>query len=64
VQGRVVDQDGLKKVLEKARVENPDTLVLVQADEGVAHGKVVTVMDMARREGLPRIAIATRADGP
>ena len=64
VQGKVVDQEALKKVLEQARAENPETLVLVQADEGVAHGKVVTVMDMARREGLPRIAIATRADGP
>ncbi len=64
VQGKVVDQEGLKKVLEKARAENPETLVLVQADEGVAHGKVVAVMDMARREGLPRLAIATRADAP
>ncbi len=38
--------------------------MLVQADEGVAHGKVVAVMDLARREGLPRLAIATRADAP
>ncbi len=64
VQGKVVDPAELKRVLEKARVENPETLVLVQADEGVAHGKVVAVMDMARREGLPRLAIATRADAP
>ena len=64
VQGKVVDQEALKRVLAQARAENPETLVLVQADEGVTHGKVVTVMDMARREGLPRIAIATRADAP
>ena len=64
VQGKVVDADALKKVLEKAHADNPDTLVLVQADEGVPHGRVVAVMDMARREGLPRLAIATRADAP
>jgi biopolymer transport protein ExbD len=64
VQGKVVDPDALKLILEKAHAENPETLVLVQADEGVAHGKVVAVMDMARRQGLPRLAIATRADSP
>jgi biopolymer transport protein ExbD len=64
VQGKVVDQDTLKQILVKAHAENPETLVLVQADEGVTHGKVVAVMDMARREGLPRLAIATRADSP
>ena len=64
VQGKVVDEAALKQVLEKARADNPETLVLVQADEGVPHGRVVAVMDMARREGLPRLAIATRADAP
>ena len=64
VQGKVDDPDALKQILERAHAENPETLVLVQADEGVAHGKVVAVMDMARREGLPRLAIATRADSP
>ena len=64
VQGKVVDEATLKQILEKARVENPDTLVLVQADEGVVHGRVVAVMDLARREGLARLAIATRADAP
>ncbi len=64
VQGKVVDEGALKQILEKARAENPETLVLVQADEGVPHGRVVQVMDMARREGLPRLAIATRADAP
>ncbi len=64
VQGKVVDEAALKQVLEKSRGENPDTLVLIQADEGVPHGRVVAVMDMARREGLARLAIATRADAP
>jgi biopolymer transport protein ExbD len=63
VGGKVVDEDALTRLLDQARVENPDTLVLVQADQGVAHGRVVAVMELARRHGLSRLAIATRDDG-
>jgi len=62
VGGKVVDEDQLTELLKKAFVDNPDTLVLVQADQGVAHGRVVAVMDLARRQGLARLAIATRED--
>jgi biopolymer transport protein ExbD len=62
VGGKVVDEGALAALLDKAHGENADTLVLVQADQGVAHGKVVAVMDLARRHGLSRLAIATRAD--
>ena len=62
VQGKVVDEATLTDVLAKAHQRDPETLVLVQADEGVIHGKVVAVMDLARRQGLPRLAIATRAE--
>jgi biopolymer transport protein ExbD len=62
--GKVVDEAQLKGALDRAHGDNPDTLVLIQADEGVAHGRVVSVMDLARRAGLPRLAIATRADAP
>ena len=34
--------------------------VVVKADERVAHGRVVQVMDKARTAGLTRFAIATR----
>jgi biopolymer transport protein ExbD len=62
VGGKVVDEDQLTEILKKAHGDNPDTLVLVQADQGVVHGKVVAVMDLARRQGLARLAIATRED--
>ena len=62
VQGKVIDEAALADVLAKAHARDPETLVLVQADEGVIHGKVVAVMDLARRQGLPRLAIATRAE--
>jgi biopolymer transport protein ExbD len=62
VGGKVVDEQQLVQLLDRAHGDNPDTLVLVQADQGVAHGKVVAVMDLARRHGLSRLAIATRQD--
>lgn len=61
--GKVVDEQVLAQIFDKAHGESADTLVLVQADQGVAHGKVVAVMDLARRHGLSRLAIATRDDG-
>jgi len=60
--GTVVTADELKAALEKAKVENPDTLVIVQADEGVPHGKVVEVMELAKKAGLGQLAIGVRAD--
>jgi biopolymer transport protein ExbD len=62
VGGKVVDEGALTAILDQAARANPETLVLVQADQGVQHGKVVAVMDLARRHGLARLAIATRAD--
>jgi biopolymer transport protein ExbD len=63
VGGKIVDEDTLARLLDRARGENPDTLVLVQADQGVAHGRVVAVMELARKHGLARLAIATRDEG-
>jgi biopolymer transport protein ExbD len=62
VGGKVVEEPELRGILEKAHEKSAETLVLVQADEGVAHGRVVAVMDQARRAGLTRLAIATHAD--
>ena len=62
VGGKVVDEEALRAALAQAREKAEDTLLLVQADEGVAHGRVVAVMDLARQAGLTRLAIATRAD--
>jgi biopolymer transport protein ExbD len=63
VGGKVVDEAALSEVLRQAAAASPETLVLVQADQGVPHGRVVAVMDLARRHGLGRLAIATRGEG-
>ncbi len=58
--GSVVTEDELKKALDTAKQKNPQTLVIVQADEGVTHGKVVRVMEMAKSAGLAQLAIGVR----
>src|SRR6185369_11577141 len=59
--GNVVSEDELKKALDEAKNKNPNTLVVVQADEGVPHGKVVAVMELAKGAGLGQLAIGVRA---
>jgi biopolymer transport protein ExbD len=58
--GNVVNEDELKRAFAKAQEENPDTVVIVQADEGVPHGTVVQVMEMAKSVGLGQLAIGVR----
>jgi biopolymer transport protein ExbD len=60
VAGDVVTVDELKKALTDAQAKNPSTLVVIQADEGVPHGKVVEVMEMAKGAGLAQLAIGVR----
>jgi biopolymer transport protein ExbD len=62
--GDVVSTEELKAAFEQAKAANPDTLVIVQADEGVAHGRVVEVMELARGAGLGQLAIGVREGGP
>jgi biopolymer transport protein ExbD len=58
--GDVVTEDELKQALDETKKRNPETLVVVQADEGVPHGKVVSVMEMAKAAGLSQLAIGVR----
>lgn len=58
--GNVATSDELKAAFDKAKAENPDTVVIVQADEGVPHGTVVEVMEMAKKAGLAQLAIGVR----
>jgi biopolymer transport protein ExbD len=58
--GAVVTGDELRRAFDKAKADNPDTVVIVQADEGVPHGTVVEVMEMAKKAGLGQLAIGVR----
>ncbi|RKH01038.1 biopolymer transporter ExbD [Corallococcus praedator] len=58
--GNVVAEAELKQAFDKAKELNPDTVVIVQADEGVSHGTVVQVMELAKQAGLGQLAIGVR----
>ncbi len=62
IAGKVLDDAALKAAFDDARRRSAETVVLFQADEGVPHGRVVQVMELARQSGLSRLAIATRAE--
>ncbi|MGO8971665.1 MAG: ExbD/TolR family protein [Myxococcaceae bacterium] len=62
--GNVVTADELKQALVGAQAKNPSTMVIIQADEGVPHGKVVEVMEMAKGAGLAQLAIGVREAPP
>jgi biopolymer transport protein ExbD len=61
--GKVRDDADLASTFEASAKLNPDTVLVVQADAGVPHGRVVEVMESARRAGLSRLAIATEIEG-
>ena len=59
VDDQPVTLDSLTSVLTRTAERDPETLVVIKADAGVEHGRVVQVMDLARGRGLTRLAIAT-----
>ena len=62
--GDVVSLEELRKALVDAELKNPSTMVVIQADEGVPHGKVVEVMELAKGAGLAQLAIGVRETPP
>jgi biopolymer transport protein ExbD len=60
VDGKEIAADTLRQLFEQAKARDPDTQVIVQADEATHHGRVVSVMELAKAAGLRRLAIATR----
>lgn len=57
---KVSGMEELRNVFVELRQEYQGDLIVVKADENVAHGLVVGVMDIAKSSGFSRIAIATR----
>jgi biopolymer transport protein ExbD len=54
-----VSIDQLVTIFTKTAQKDKDTLIIIQADQEVAHGNVVQMMDRAKKAGLVRLAIAT-----
>ncbi|MBI5544493.1 MAG: biopolymer transporter ExbD [Deltaproteobacteria bacterium] len=58
--GEAVAQAELAGRLGAAHRDRPEAMLVLQADEGVAHGRVVAVMERAREAGFSSLAVATR----
>jgi biopolymer transport protein TolR len=58
---QVMPPDDLKKALQKAADESPETEVQLRADALVPYGKVVEVMGAAHKAGLYRIGFVAEA---
>lgn len=56
-----VDTDRLKSIFINASKSSLESIVIISADEKAAHGKVVEVMDLAKKSGISRLAIETEA---
>jgi len=55
-----IDKSILGESLRQQLAKNPDTLVVINADDGVEHGRVVEVMDIARGADVAKMAIAVK----
>lgn len=62
VRGEEVEANALETALTEAQQARGSSTLIIQADEGVAHGRVVAVMEAARAAGFERLAVATRAE--
>ena len=63
VNGKNVEEKDLEAIFRSAFAKDRDTQVVIKADAGVHHGRVVGVMELAKQVGLAHLAIATKAGG-
>lgn len=57
---QAVDRAALGERLSAQLTKNPGLLVVINADDGVEHGQVVEVMDIARKANVAKLAIAVK----
>lgn len=60
-EGKAIELGALKERFQRLLTESPEAQVIIQADAGVSHGRVVEVMEVAKLVGVQRLAIATEA---
>ena len=59
VGGKLMRDDQLDGLFQAAFQRDKTTQVVLKADKGVAHGRVVGIMERAKQAGLTRLAIGT-----
>lgn len=58
--GKLIDPLKLTESVAAEIKEEPERTVVLEADTNVLHGKVIRVMDLIKKGGAERIAIATQ----
>lgn len=61
VAGTALSLQELERALSQHKERHARGAVIIQADAEVPHGRVVEVVDAAKRLGLPRLGIATKS---
>lgn len=59
VNGKLIHEGDLDNLFRAAFARDKSTQVVLQADRGVSHGRVVDLMERAKAAGLTRLAIGT-----
>lgn len=57
-----VDADLLLEYLKKSLMEKEDKLVIIRGDRAIPLGDAVSIVDIAKRAGAERVAIATEKE--
>jgi biopolymer transport protein ExbD len=55
-----VPRESLEPSLRAELAKNPELLVVINADDGIQHGKVVEIMDQARQTGATKLSIGVK----
>lgn len=55
-----VGRESLLQSLRQRLEKNSELLIIINADDGVQHGKVVEIMDEARQAGVAKLSIAVK----
>ena len=55
-----ISEESLRQSLSAELAKTPELLVVINADDGVQHGKVVEILDQARQTGATKLSIAVK----
>jgi len=58
--GKLIDPVKLTESVAINIKDEPEKIVVLEADQNVLHGKVIRIMDLIKKGGAERIAIATQ----
>jgi biopolymer transport protein ExbD len=60
IDGRQIDQDGVRSAVERLHSENPEGGIIIQADAAAENGTLIAVMDASKAAGVNEILLAAQ----